>query len=63
MASKTASINFRIPQELRDEVDRQAARLQVHPSKIARVALEHYMNTIANMPTWEDSPCDNAKSS
>lgn len=61
--AKDATINLRIPRSLRDEIDRQAERLKVRPSKIARVALERYISTIASMPTWEASQCDNAKSS
>jgi hypothetical protein len=44
---KDATINARIPSALRDEVNKQAARLGWRSARIVREALEHYLPLLA----------------
>ena len=47
MRKKQASINARIPEELRKEIDRQATRCGLKPSQILQTALERYVDHLA----------------
>jgi hypothetical protein len=47
---KDATINARLPSELRTEVNRQAIRLGWKPARVVREALLHYLPILALIP-------------